>query len=184
MLPGDIGFNWGNNNFDQSKVDGLFREFEIGKYSVFRLWAMSSLDMTHYRVNLNSEIVRYSKYEWTRFIPKTGKGLTRAGMVRINESIRTYIYCVLGSQVLTRSPVIGQSGLSFGAQKEFLALVEDSISTPKGIPDSISRYQDVVSKSRTRLNYVVAPGLYLMSDNLVTHMPNIPGYNNDLIIAG
>jgi len=121
--------------------------------------------------------------EWAHFIPITSMGLTRAGMVRINESIRTYIYCVLGSQVLIRSPVIGQSGLSYEVQKEFLALVEDSINTPKGIPDSISKYQDVVSKSRTRLNHVVAPGLYLMSDNLVMNMPNIPGYNNELIIA-
>jgi len=32
---------------------------------------------------------------WTHFMPKIGKGLTGAGMVRINESIRTYIYCVL-----------------------------------------------------------------------------------------
>jgi len=41
-----------------------------------------------------------------------------------------------------------------------------------------------VSKSRTRLNYVVAPGLYLMSDNLVMNMPNVRGYNNELKIAG
>jgi len=98
---------------------------------------------------------------WTHVIPKIGKGLTGTGIVRINESIRTYIYCVLGSQVLTRSPVIVQSGLSYEVQEEFPTLVRDSINNPKGIPDSISRYQDVVGKARTRLNYVIAPGLYL-----------------------
>jgi len=122
---------------------------------------------------------------WTHFIPKIGKDLTRADIARINESIRTYIYCVLGSQVLTCSPVTGQSGLAFEVQKEFLTLVEDSINNPKRITDSISRYQDVVSKSRTRLNFAIAPGLYLISDNLVMNMPNIPGYNNNtLLIAG
>jgi len=85
-----------------------------------------------------------------------------------------------------RSPVIGQSGLSYEVQKEFLTLVKDSINNPKGIPDSISIYQNVVSKSRTRLNYVIAPGLYLMSDNLVMTQlaaPGIPGYNNASLIA-
>jgi len=73
MLPGDIGFNWGNNNFEQSKIDDLFREFEIGKYSVFRLWAMSSLDMTDYRVNVNTEIVRYSKYDGLDLFLRSGR---------------------------------------------------------------------------------------------------------------
>jgi len=119
--------------------------------------------------------------EWTHFIPKTGKGLTRAGMIRINESIRTYIYCILGSQVKMRSPIVGESGLSYEVQKKFADLLEDSIDSPKSI-NTVSRYQDVVSKSRTRLHYVVGPGL--MSDNLVMSMPNIPGYNNTLLIAG
>jgi len=71
----------------------------------------------------------------------------------------------MGSQVLTRSSVIGQSGLSYEVQEEFLTLVRDSVNNPQWIPNSISRYQDVVSKSRTRLNYVIAPGLFLMSEN-------------------
>jgi len=74
-------------------------------------------------------------------------------------------------------------GLSDEVQKEFLTLVKDGINNPKGIPDSISRYQDVVGKSRTRLNYVIAPGLYLMSDNVFMNQlaaPGIPGYNNAL----
>jgi len=121
---------------------------------------------------------------WVHYIPLTGTGLTKAGVVRINESIRTYVYCVLGSQVLTRSPVIGQSGLSLEVQKEFLVLVEDSINNPKGIPDSITRYQDEVSKSGTRLNYVIATDLYIISDNLVMNMPSIPGYNNAITVAG
>jgi len=58
-------------------------------------------------------------------MPITGKGLTRAGMVRINESIRTYIYCVLGSLVLKRSPVIVQSGLSLSLDIRMLYLSQD-----------------------------------------------------------
>jgi len=46
--------------------------------------------------------------EWTQFICKTGRGLTKAGMARINESILTYIYCILGSQFNNRLLIAGQ----------------------------------------------------------------------------
>jgi len=39
---------------------------------------------------------------WKQFILEKSKGLTKAGMVRIDDSIRTYVYCILGSQAQMR----------------------------------------------------------------------------------
>jgi hypothetical protein len=57
---------------------------------------------------------------WTRFMLQKSRGFTRAGIARINDSIRTFIYCVLGAQVQARTAIIGQSGTSPDAQKQFV----------------------------------------------------------------
>ena len=54
-------------------------------------------------------------------------GLTQAGMSRLNQSIEAFVYCILGSQVNVRSPIIGSSGSAKEVQSEFLVLMEDAI---------------------------------------------------------
>jgi len=81
----------------------------------FKMMSQENKERYENKYNLPNEImnvfsgrlVMMMMMSWIHFVPKIGKGLTQAGMVRINESIRTYIYCVLGSQVLTRTRVIG-----------------------------------------------------------------------------
>ena len=65
---------------------------------------------------------------WTTFILDNASGLTRAGVERINESIRTYCWALLGSQSQTRTDILG-TGTAFDAQKQFLANVEDVINS-------------------------------------------------------
>ena len=51
------------------------------------------------------------------------------------------------------------------------------------LPESIKRFQDYVTKAKIHLNYVIAPNLYLISNDFVMKMGRIEGYNNTLIIA-
>ena len=44
---------------------------------------------------------------WTTLIPDKSHGFTHAGVERINDSIRTYVWAVLGSQTQTRSNILG-----------------------------------------------------------------------------
>ena len=46
------------------------------------------------------------------------KGFTRAGVERINDSICTYCWAILGSQSQIRTDILG-SGTAFDAQKQF-----------------------------------------------------------------
>ena len=57
---------------------------------------------------------------WTRFMLDKSYGFTRAGIERINDSIRRYIYCLLGAQVQVGTSIIGQSGISPDAEKQFI----------------------------------------------------------------
>ena len=48
---------------------------------------------------------------------ENSSGLTQAGMSRLNKSIEVLVYCILGSQVNVRSPIIGSSGSAKGVQR-------------------------------------------------------------------
>ena len=47
------------------------------------------------------------------------QGFTHAGVERLNDSIRTYVWAILGAQDEERAPILG-SGTAFTAQKRFL----------------------------------------------------------------
>ena len=44
------------------------------------------------------------------------QGFTHAGIERMNDSIRTYVWAILGSQSEQRTPILG-AGAAFTAQK-------------------------------------------------------------------
>ena len=86
------------------------------------------------------------------FILDDSKGFTRAGVERINNSIQTYCWAILGSQSQTRTVILG-TGTAFDAQKQFLTLIEDAINKPIDLPNQIVRYQNILkyAKKQSRL---------------------------------
>ena len=126
-----------------------------------------------------------SDYGWMAFMLQEGKGFTRAGIMRLNDSIRTYIYCILGSQAQTRSPIVGSGGSSFDSQKQFIVLLEDSITQEQSLslPEMIKRYEDAITNTHKRLNYAMGANLYMIPSDLVLKMGIVEGYNNNITIA-
>ena len=97
---------------------------------------------------------------WSTFILDKSQGFTAPGVERVNDSIRTYVWAILGAQAQTRSAILG-TGTSFDAQKQFLANVEDAISSP-----------------------AFGTGLYMAPSDMRLHIGTaIAGYNNQIIIA-
>jgi hypothetical protein len=120
--------------------------------------------------------------DWSRFIPDKSEGFTRAGVERLNDSIRTYIWAILGAQAQTRTGILG-TGTAFDAQKQFLANVEDAISSPVDLPAAIKRYQAVLQYAASRVDFVFGIGLYMAPSNMELHVGKIAGYNNEIIVA-
>ena len=60
-------------------------------------------------------------------VPDEAQGLTQAGLLRLNQSIEAFVYCVLGSQVNVHSSILEDGGRAKEAQSEFLVLMEDAI---------------------------------------------------------
>ena len=99
------------------------------------------------------------------FMLDQSQGFTRAGIERINESVRSYTWAILGAQSRTRTSIIGV-GQAFDAQKQFSTYVEVKISSPNDLPTSIANYQDVLCFARSKLDYVLGGGLYMVPLNM------------------
>ena len=120
---------------------------------------------------------------WTMFILDKSEGFTQAGVERLSDSIRTYVWAILGAQAQTRSNIL-KAGTGFDAQKQFLAIVEDAIASPVDIPSSIARYQTTLQYASTPPDFVFGIGLYLAPSDMALHPGNVQGYNNEIVITG
>ena len=122
------------------------------------------------------------KYAWTTFILDSSNGFTRAGVERVNDSIRTYSWAILGSQSQTRTDILG-TGTAFDAQKQFLANIEDAINSPVDLPSQIKRYQNTLKYARSQVDYVYGIGLYMSPSDMELRIGELKDYNNKIVVA-
>ena len=116
------------------------------------------------------------------FVLDKSNGFTQAGVARINDSIRTYVWAIVGAQSQARSSILG-TGKAFDAQKQFLANVEDVINSEVDLPSSIERYQSTLQYARSKVDFVVGLGLYMIPSDMDLYIGTINGYNNLITIA-
>ena len=161
-LPEDQSHLWYQNTFDSRAYKRLCSEFGVspdtdwrqkldhgcqglGSYGTYmepsgqyRSEHSSAGPFFHPKDSIrhNRDISR----AWTTFILDKSDGFTQAGVERLNDTIRTYVWAILGAQAQTRSNIL-KAGTGFDAQKQFLANVEDAIASPVDIPSAIDRYQ-------------------------------------------
>ena len=83
-------------------------------------------------------------------------GLTSAGLSRINQSIESFCYAILGSQVDVRSSIAGSQGSAIETQRQFLSMVEDAIRNPD-ISKSVQRFQLAIESAKVRLDLAIKP---------------------------
>ena len=63
----------------------------------------------------------------TRWIIEKSQGFTDVGLYRISESVRTYAYLILSSQVSVRSSIIANTASALRAQSAFLNNFENVV---------------------------------------------------------
>ena len=118
-----------------------------------------------------------NQYEY--FICPISHGLTSAGLSRINQSIESFCYSILGAQVNVRSSITGSQGSSVETQREFLSLVEDAIRN-LDISKSVQRFQLAIESAKVRLDLAISPGTWLLPSKMVVNTESVVGYNNKL----
>ena len=102
-----------------------------------------------------------------------------AGKGRLNRSIEAFVYCVLGAQVNMRSSITGQSGSAQEVKQELINLFEKAI-IEEELSVSAQRYQTAIQSSRAKLDFALAPGLWLLPSDLEINLTRKVGYNNFL----
>ena len=118
-----------------------------------------------------------NQYEY--FLCPISHGLTNAGLSRINQSIESFCYAILGSQLDVRSSIDGSQGSSIETQREFLSMVEDAIRNPD-LGKSVQRFQLAIESAKVRLDLAISPGTWLLPSKMVVNTESIVGYNNKL----
>ena len=118
-----------------------------------------------------------NQYEY--FLCPVSHGLTSAGLSRINQSIESFCYAILGSQVDVRSSIAGSQGSAIKTQRQFLSMVEDAIRNPD-ISKSVQRFQLAIESAKVRLDLAISPGLWLLPSKMVVNIESVVGYNNKL----
>ena len=113
------------------------------------------------------------------FMLRKSYGLTMAGKGRLNRSIEAFVYCVLGAQVNMRSSITGQSGSAQEVKQELINLFEKAIIEEEHSV-SAQRYQTAIQSSRAKLDFALAPGLWLLPSDLEMNLTRKVGYNNFL----
>jgi len=108
------------------------------------------------------------------------QGFTHAGIERLNDSIRTYLWAILDSQSEQRTPILG-SGAAFAAQKQFLENIEAAIE--QAGDTSVVKYQDVLQYARGKLDFVLGEQLYMCPSDMYLVVGRIQGYNNEIQVA-
>ena len=102
-----------------------------------------------------------------------------AGLSRINQSIESFCYAILGSQVDVRSSIASSQGSAIETQRQFLSMVEDAIQNPD-ISKSVQRFQLAIESAKVRLDLAISPGLWLLPSKMVVNTESVVGYNNKL----
>ena len=201
-LPDSKGFKDYPNDYNKKAHSRLVSEFGAGNdYRIgkgnndglgflyhFKRGAVRETDYTQYPgmykfKDEGGDVLYAHNYkedtQWRYFVLPEGKGLTQAGVARINRSIEALVYCVLGAQANTRSPIVGSSGSAMETQQEFLVLFKSAV-IENDIAKSIQRYQFATSEAKKKLDFAAALGCWLLPSDLVINDTSVMGYNNKL----
>ena len=120
--------------------------------------------------------------DYKLFIASKSNGLTKTGQLLVQESIESFVYCVLGAQTDTRWPIVGRDAMSLQTQEVFKKLVNDTI-IQSDHTVTISNMRKAIKDTNVVLNMVISPGVILIPSNLIILDKMKPGYNNVLKLA-
>ena len=107
-----------------------------------------------------------------------------SGLEKISESVRAYAYLILTSQAAARHGILGEQAASLAAQRIFYDNLEDVINKAVSLEDDIGRYQSVLKYARSKLNYSIGKGLYMLPSDMLLRPLNqvIEGYNDKIVV--
>ena len=178
-LPGEEGFDKYNNAFSLEQVRRIGDEYGVTTKSL----GVYKNQYYFERMGTGSQTT-YEHNNWSRWIINSSHGFTKAGLEKISESIRAYSYLVLTSQAAARHGILGDTAPALAAQRIFYDNLEDVINKVVSLEDDIGRYQSTLKYARSRSDYSVGKGLYMLPSDMLLKPLNqvIEGYNDKIVV--
>ena len=121
--------------------------------------------------------------DYKLFIATKSNGLTKTGQLLFQQqSVESYVYCVLGAQANTRWSIVGKCAMSIQTQEVFKKLVNDII-IQSDQTITIANMRKAIKDTNVVLNMAISPGIILIPSNLIILDRMETGYNNILKLA-
>ena len=86
---------------------------------------------------------------------------------------------LLASQASARRDILD----SPASKSIYLDYLEDIIGRPVDTAADINRYEKMLDKARSKVDFAIAEQVYMSPSDMLLKMGNIQGYNNNLLIA-
>ena len=212
-LPYEDSWDQLSNSYDRGAYEDICDRFGVSPYTDWRVsgpnhglgdvyiyytgdgydkagiaYDSSTMTFTHHTTNdiLHIDYLQQDPSisdGWSTFVLEKSKGFTREGLVRLDDSIQTYVWALLGAQAQARSSIIGNDGAAFRAQEQFIRNVEDAINAPVDLQTATERYQKVLQYASTPVDFVFGRGLYMAPSDMLMKIGRIAGYNNKVVVA-
>ena len=114
----------------------------------------------------------------------SSRGFTKHGIEKIDGSVRAYVYLILSFQQAARHGIIGDGAQAAAFQEIFVNNLEDVINKEVSLEDDIARFQNVLKYARSKLDYSVGRGFYMIPSNMLLKPLNqvIEGDNNKIVV--
>ena len=107
------------------------------------------------------------------------EGLTYEALNLLSDSVRAYVYLLLSSQASAKRDILN----SPGAKSIYIDDLEDIIARPVDTADDIKRYENVLNKARSKVDFAIAEQVYMLPSDMLLKIGDIKDYNNNLLIA-
>ena len=127
------------------------------------------------------EATKYTHFsnDYSRWIMPKSEGLTYEALNLLSDSVRAYVYLLLASQASAERDILN----SPGAKSIYIDDLEDIIARPVDTADDIKRYENVLNKARSKVDFAIAEQVYMLPSDMLLKIGDIEGYNNNLLIA-
>ena len=184
VLPHEERYKKTNNNYSKEDYFKICDEYGVdpnetwlfGKWYTTTSWAVFGENNQKYtKVALPNNL--------TRWILRTSKGFTRAGVTMISKSVRAYVFILLTSQAQARSNIVGKTANALDAQTIYINKLEDLIKSDYSTADDIVQYQSVLEHAVSKVDFSVGAGIYMLPSNMNLNINKTRGFNNNILIS-
>ena len=117
--------------------------------------------------------------DYSRWIIPKSDGLTYEALNLLSDSVRAYVYLLLSSQASARRDIFN----SPASKSIYLDYLEDIIGRPVDTAADIVRYEKMLDKARSKVDFAIAEQVYMLPSDMLLNIGNIQGYNNKLLIV-